>query len=114
MKHDQPKRSARKPLALASKKKAATGNRTRVAVAVAVIEPSRKDKLVRDSFTLPREDFELIAVLKDRALDFKRPTKKSELLRAGLQVLAGMDQAGLRASLEALRPLKAGRPKNKA
>lgn len=114
MKHDQPKRSARKPLALASKKKAATGNRTRVAVAVAVIEPSKKDKLVRDSFTLPREDFELIAVLKDRALDFKRPTKKSELLRAGLQVLAGMDQAGLRASLEALRPLKAGRPKNKA
>jgi hypothetical protein len=114
MKHDQPKRSARKPLALASKKKAATGNRTRAAVAVAVIEPSKKDKLVRDSFTLPREDFELIALLKDRALDFKRPTKKSELLRAGLQALAGLDQTRLRASLEALRPLKAGRPKNKA
>lgn len=73
----------------------------------------KKDKLVRDSFTLPREDFELIAVLKDRALDFKRPTKKSELLRAGLQVLAGLDQAAFRASLEALRELKAGRPRHK-
>ncbi|MGH8028074.1 MAG: hypothetical protein ACREO0_15255 [Pseudoxanthomonas sp.] len=73
----------------------------------------KKDKLIRDSFTLPSEDFALIAVLKDRALDFKRPTKKSELLRAGLQQLASLDRAALRAALEALRPLKAGRPKNK-
>ena len=77
------------------------------------LEHARKDKLVRDSFTLPREDFDLIDVLKDRALDFKRPTKKSELLRAGLQLLAGLDQAALRAALDALRPLKAGRPRNK-
>lgn len=76
-------------------------------------QPAKKDKLIRDSFTLPREDFELIAALKDRALDFKRPTKKSELLRAGLQALAKLDPAALRAALEALRPLKAGRPKNK-
>ena len=116
MKQDQPKRDARKPLAAPGKKKAVSRSRVRAAMeraAVAVAEP-KKDKLIRDSFTLPREDFELIALLKDRALDFKRPTKKSELLRAGLQVLAGLDQARLRASLEALRPLKAGRPKNKA
>jgi len=107
MKQDQPRREARKPLPAPGKKKVASGSRATVA------EPPKKDKLIRDSFTLPREDFELIALLKDRALDFKRPTKKSELLRAGLQVLAGLDQARLRASLEALRPLKAGRPKNK-
>ena len=111
MKQDQPKRDARKPLAAPGKKTAVSGSRARAAVAVA--EPPKKDKLIRDSFTLPREDFELIALLKDRALDFKRPTKKSELLRAGLQALAGLDQTRLRASLEALRPLKAGRPKNK-
>lgn len=81
---------------------------------IAPMEPLKKDKLVRDSFTLPQEDFALIAALKDRALDFKRPTKKSELLRAGLQVLAKLDQAALRATLEALRPLKAGRPKKKS
>lgn len=70
-------------------------------------------KLVRDSFTMPREDFELIAQLKARALDFKRPAKKSELLRAGLQVLAALPDAQLHAALDALRPLKAGRPKHK-
>ena len=112
MKQDQHQRAARKQLAVQGKKTAASGSRARAAVAAA--EPPKKDKLIRDSFTLPREDFELIALLKDRALDFKRPTKKSELLRAGLQTLAGLDQTRLRASLEALRPLKAGRPKNKA
>lgn len=70
-------------------------------------------KLVRDSFTMPREDFELIAQLKARALDFKRPAKKSELLRAGLQALAALTDVQLHAALETLRPLKAGRPKNK-
>lgn len=70
-------------------------------------------KLVRDSFTMPRDEFELIAKLKARALEFKRPTKKSELLRAGLQQLAALDEARLRAALASLRPLKTGRPKKK-
>ncbi len=72
---------------------------------------SERVKLVRDSFTMPRDDFDLIAQLKTRALEFKRPTKKSELLRAGLQQLASMDEGKLRAALAALRPLKVGRPK---
>jgi hypothetical protein len=70
-----------------------------------------KEKLVRDSFTMPPKDFGLIAVLKDRALAFKRPTKKSELLRAGLQVLAQLTDTKLQHALDALAPLKAGRPK---
>lgn len=72
----------------------------------------QKEKLVRDSFTMPRADFTLIAQLKERALGFKRPTKKSELLRAGLQALAGMDEATLKAALERLPLLKTGRPRN--
>ena len=107
MKANQSKSSRKAPAVVA---KPAKRKSTPVA---APAQPLKKDKLIRDSFTLPREDFELIATLKDRALDFKRPTKKSELLRAGLQVLASLDQAKLRAALEALRPLKAGRPKNK-
>ena len=74
--------------------------------------PKVKAKLVRDSFTMPATDFELIAQLKDKALGFKRPTKKSELLRASLQVLNGLSEARLKAALEALAPLKSGRPKN--
>lgn len=73
-----------------------------------------KAKLVRDSFTMPDGDFALIAQLKDKALGFKRPTKKSELLRAGLQVLNGLSDAKLKAALQALAPLQAGRPKKVA
>lgn len=70
-----------------------------------------KAKLVRDSFTMPQQDFGLIAVLKDRALGFKRPAKKSELLRAGLHALQQLTDTRLRGALDSLTPLKAGRPK---
>lgn len=70
-----------------------------------------RDKLVRDSFTMPQADFVLIDLLKQRALGFKRPTKKSELLRAGLQALAAMPQEALKAALGQLVALKTGRPK---
>jgi hypothetical protein len=68
-------------------------------------------KLVRDSFTMPQADFALVAQLKARALEFKRPTKKSELLRAGLQALSRLDDKSLQTALQALTPLKTGRPK---
>ena len=71
----------------------------------------KKPKLVRDSFTMPRADFDLIAQLKDRALGFKQAAKKSELLRAGLHALSAMPDAKLKATLSGLTALKAGRPK---
>ena len=70
-----------------------------------------KEKLVRDNFTMPRSDFELIALLKERALTFRRPTKKSELLRAGLQALAALNQQQLQKALDSLPLLKSGRQK---
>jgi hypothetical protein len=73
-----------------------------------------KEKLVRDSFTMPQADFALIASLKNRALLLKRPTKKSELLRAGLHALQALTSAQLMVALNALVPLKAGRPKRDA
>ncbi len=73
--------------------------------------PRLKLKLVRDSFTMPQADFALIQLLKDRALESRRPAKKSELLRAGLHTLATLDAAQLVQALESLEPLKAGRPR---
>jgi hypothetical protein len=69
-------------------------------------KPRAKPKLVRDSFTMPRADFALIALLKDRALGCRRPAKKSELLRAGLHALAALDDVKLQAALKAGRPKK--------
>ncbi len=68
-------------------------------------------KLVRDSFTMPQQDFDLIDLLKSRALGLQRPAKKSELLRAGLQALAALPAAKLKERLDKLELLKTGRPK---
>lgn len=99
------------PTVPAAKKSDKGGKPGKAAGAEAAEVAADKVKLVRDSFTMPRADFELIAVLKERALGFRRPTKKSELLRAGLQALAALDDARLQAALEGLTPIKAGRPK---
>ena len=76
--------------------------------------PKAKAKLVRDSFTMPAADFDLIALMKRRALGFQRPAKKSELLRAGLHALHALDDTRLREALDALVALKPGRPKKAA
>jgi hypothetical protein len=102
-----------KPVAAPKKTKAVA--EAKPAVEVKTAAPKKvKHKLVRDSFTMPHEDFKLIDLLKDRALGFKRPVKKSELLRAGLQALAGLSDAKLKTALEALAPLKPGRPRKSA
>jgi len=69
-----------------------------------------RPKLVRDSFTMPESDFALIEALKARALGAQRAAKKSELLRAGLRVLAAADVGNLIAALDALEAVKTGRP----
>jgi hypothetical protein len=74
-------------------------------------EKVAKPKLVRDSFTMPQADFDLVDVLKQRALNFRHSAKKGELLRAGLQALASLSEVQLQAALARVTPLKPGRPK---
>jgi hypothetical protein len=83
-----------------------------VTAPAAAAKPMKKPKLVRDGFTMPESDHALIATLKARALKSGRETKKSELLRAGLQALAGLDAKTLIAALARLEPIKIGRPRN--
>jgi hypothetical protein len=72
-----------------------------------------KVKLVRDSFTIPRDEYGVIDALKLRAAKLGRIAKKSELLRAGLKLLAACADAGLLGALEAVPPVKTGRPKGR-
>lgn len=98
---------------------AASKSVTKAPASVAAAAPASPEKppkpaklrLVRDSFTMPEADVALLAVLKARALGLGRATKKSELLRAGLQLLNQQDPKVLMASLERLQPIKTGRPK---
>lgn len=78
----------------------------------APLQKPEKIKMERDSFTMPREEYAQIATLKKRLDVLGKPAKKSELLRAGLKLLAGMDDALLLTSLAAIPTIKTGRPKN--
>lgn len=71
---------------------------------------AKKPKLVRDSFTIPKDEYAVIDNLKERTARLSRPAKKSELLRAGLKLLAGLSDAALRAALESVPSIKTGRP----
>ena len=70
----------------------------------------RKPKLVRDSFTIPKDEYGVLDDLKQRAARLGRPSKKSELLRAGVKALAAMPDAAFLASVGAVPAVKTGRP----
>jgi hypothetical protein len=72
---------------------------------------ARKEKVIRDSFTMPKSDYEKIAVLKQKCLEAGVPVKKSELLRAGLTLLEAIPVKRLMAAIAALETVKTGRPK---
>lgn len=71
----------------------------------------QKVKVVRDSFTMPQSDYALIAELKEKALNGGMHIKKSELLRAGLRLLAKSSAAQLKRAVAELEKIKTGRPK---
>lgn len=102
-----PKRSAPPSDAVANPSKAKTVE----APAPAPVAKGKKPKLVRDSFTMPKDEYQHIDALKLRAARLGRPVKKSELIRAGLAWLFASDDASLMAALAAVPTLKAGRPK---
>ncbi|MEP9322497.1 hypothetical protein PPMP20_05045 [Paraburkholderia phymatum] len=65
---------------------------------------------MRDSFTMPKSDYAKIAELKQRCLDAGLSVKKSELLRAGLNLLAVSPARRLVAAVQELEAVKTGRP----
>lgn len=69
-----------------------------------------KIKLVRDSYTIPEDEYALLAALKARALKHGTEIKKSELLRAGLQLLAVLDDIQLLEAAKRVERIKTGRP----
>jgi hypothetical protein len=55
---------------------------------------------------MPKDDYALIDLLKKRAAAAGRPTKKNELLRAGLHALLESGRVELRNALDRLPVLK--------
>lgn len=70
----------------------------------------KKGKLVRDSFTMPESEYDLIAAVKKRCLAKGLAVKKSEVLRAAVIGFAAQSDDAVTAALEALEVIKTGRP----
>lgn len=72
---------------------------------------AKKPKLVRDSFTMPEEEYAALGDMKKTCLKAGVTVKKSELLRVAVSLLRKMDMPQLQQALDALTPVKAGRPR---
>ncbi len=94
--------------------KAAPAKPAKPAKPVKAAKPAKvkKPKLVRDSFTIPKDEYVVIDSLKLRAGKLGQAVKKSELLRAGVKALAAMTDIQFKAALSNVPTIKTGRPKN--
>lgn len=70
----------------------------------------KKVKVVRDSFTLPKVELLQIEAMKKRAMTLGVEVKKSELIRAGLQALVGMNDVAFKKAMANVPTIKTGRP----
>lgn len=96
--------------------KRAAAVKTKAAPRAATAEAAKesgahKQKLVRDSFTIPKNEYAVLSDLKARAAKLTRPAKKGEILRAGIGALNAMSDKAFLATLGAVPSLKTGRPK---
>ena len=82
------------------------------APADAAKEKVRKPKLVRDSFTMPEQEYAVLGQVKKACLKAGFEIKKSELLRIGVALISQLDLATLQKVLSSLPQLKTGRPKS--
>ncbi len=67
-------------------------------------------KVVRDSFTIPQNDYSKIAELRSRCLSKARNVTKSEIIRAGLNALEALGDEEFLAVVDELEKVKTGRP----
>ncbi|MGI9151795.1 MAG: hypothetical protein ACR2IX_09835 [Limnohabitans sp.] len=118
-----PQAAAKKPVVKKAVAKPATKPVTRAASKTASAKPTKpakpvkpakvkKPKLVRDSFTIPKDEYVVIDSLKLRAGKLGQSVKKSELLRAGVKALAAMTDIQFKAALSNVPTIKTGRPKS--
>jgi len=72
---------------------------------------AKKVKQVRDSFTMPENEYAVLAQVKKSCLKAGVEIKKSDLLRIGVSLIKNLKIAELKDILGGLTPLKVGRPK---
>jgi hypothetical protein len=71
----------------------------------------KKDVLVRDSFTMPQSEYQVLSLVKKACLQAGIEIKKSELLRIAVVQLAGLSVTKIATLQKGLNKIQAGRPK---
>jgi len=72
-------------------------------------ESHKVESVIRDTFSMPRDDHTLIEQLRVRAAKEGRNTNKSEVIRAGLRALESISSDELITLLDRLERIKPGR-----
>jgi hypothetical protein len=101
---------AKKPVSPAKKASPVKAKTTQPKVKPAAEQKIKKPKLVRDSFTFPKDEYQVIAGLKQKALGLNHSIKKSEILRAGIMLLNCLNDKAFLSALSKVPALKTGRP----
>ena len=111
------KKVAAKPVAVkpvVTKKAVVAPKATKVAVAnkadAANEVKEKKIKMVRDSVSIPKVEFLVLGEMKTRAGKLGVEVKKTELIRAGIKVLAALTDTAFVAAIRAVPNIKTGRP----
>jgi len=71
----------------------------------------KKNKVIRDSFTIPKDEYQTIHDLKLRSAKLGHGMKKSELIRAGIKVLSILSDSAFTQAIAQIPMIKTGRPK---
>ncbi len=106
IKYDQPEMLAQPPAG-----KVKDGTKDSKTAKVDKAPKTKKMKLVRNNYAMPEAEYARIAEVKKRLLGMGVELKKSEVLRAGLAVLAALNDAELKAVSARVERIKTGRPK---
>jgi hypothetical protein len=69
-------------------------------------EKMPKEKVIRDTFSLPFSDYQLIGKIVQRTAKIGMPVNKSEAIRLGLKAVEAMKEAELEALLQKLVKLR--------
>jgi hypothetical protein len=74
-------------------------------------KPPAKEKVVRDTFSFPISDHQLIITLRKQCLRAGVEISRSEIIRAGLYALKEMSEANLLETVGKIEHIKTGKPK---
>lgn len=77
----------------------------------ALLKKGNVSTVIRDTFSMPPQDYELVEALRTRAARLGRNTSKSEVVRAGLRLLDAVGEEQLYAVLQELARTSPGRKK---